>query len=224
MCLWWIHSYRSSSKLISFLNRLMTDAKTLQSLLQVCFCFRASWRAPVKAPCFPSPYYPWHLILQPCHTSALCFYPAELGPRQPTERISLKALLKLSHVRTLTSPPSANLSDTLCRCWPWVVAVFYFFLFLFSPPSIWCLVFDCLHRSSAPGLSHCQGSKSPSAQIGWIWRYRQREEHRCHVKSSPFHRERETEADLGEKKALRGSRRWQDFIMSCSFAGLWQSL
>lgn len=115
-------------------------------------------------------------ILQLCHTFALCFYSAELWPRQPTEITSLPGIARspplLSQAVSCPHPDLAAQWQSQRHTLQMLTLSCSFSSFF--PPAIWCLVFDCLSRSSAPGLSHCQGSKSPSAQIGWISRYRQR--------------------------------------------------
>lgn len=86
----WICSHRYLYKLILFLNALrgLLKYRPLKFIFASERVQEIQWRLTLS-----------HLLiilgfLQLCHTFALCFYSAELWPRQPTERTSLQGIAR----------------------------------------------------------------------------------------------------------------------------------
>lgn len=81
------------------------------------------------------------------------------------EYIPQCSILKLPHAPVLTLLFHDRPSKSLCRCWPWVLGCFlllFLFLVCMMPFS------DC--TSTAPELSQCQSSMSPSTWMQGLLR------------------------------------------------------
>lgn len=124
------------------------------------------------------------------HRTSLCFQHSVKDDRKSStqsEKIPQCSILKLPHAPVLTLRFPATLGKSLGGCWPWVLA-FLLLLFLFISLVCMMLGFDCLCMSTAPGLSHCQISMSPSTWMQGLLRCFCLSI--CRVVTSPVGRER----------------------------------